>query len=59
MLKTLNGRPTDEMFVERTAGVRFVSVLYPLRVRYISVGGLADEFTKASVTPYRIARTDG
>ena len=48
MFKTLNGRPTDKMSVRRpfcTVLVRFVSVLYPLRVRYTSVGGLEDKFT--------------
>ena len=40
MFKTLNGRPTDAMSVERPVGVRFVrysSVSFPFCIRYVSV----------------------
>ena len=36
MFKTLNGRPTDEVSVERTVDVRFVGTL-PFRFRFVSV----------------------
>ena len=40
MFKTLNGRLTDEVSVERPVGVRFVrqsSVSFPFCIRYVSV----------------------